>query len=140
MPGSAHLRSLAPAARRRSEHPGRGEAPPRLCFTSTAREREEDGLLSNAQPSAIRSEGSRNRSDSPGVPNKTLAYSRTPAPAAVQCAWCERRFDRADERLTGRVRCARCGVATTTPWPSDEQLSAAYAEWYRPKAGRFSGL
>jgi len=96
--------------------------------------------LSNAQPSAIRSEGSRNRSDSPGVPNKTLAYSRTPAPAAVQCAWCERRFDRADERLTGRVRCARCGVATTTPWPSDEQLSAAYAEWYRPKAGRFSGL
>jgi SAM-dependent methyltransferase len=31
-------------------------------------------------------------------------------------------------------------VATTTPWPSDEQLSAAYADWYRPESGRFSGL
>jgi SAM-dependent methyltransferase len=31
-------------------------------------------------------------------------------------------------------------VATTSPWPSDEQLGAAYADWYRPKAGRFSGL
>jgi len=72
--------------------------------------------------------------------NNTVAYSRTQAPPAVQCAWCERRFDSTDDRLTGRVRCARCGVATTTPWPSDEQLSAAYADWYRPKSGRFSGL
>jgi SAM-dependent methyltransferase len=31
-------------------------------------------------------------------------------------------------------------VATTSPWPSDEQLSAAYADWYRPESGRFSGL
>jgi SAM-dependent methyltransferase len=31
-------------------------------------------------------------------------------------------------------------VATTSPWPSDEQLSAAYADWYRPQSGRFSGL
>jgi SAM-dependent methyltransferase len=31
-------------------------------------------------------------------------------------------------------------VATTSPWPSDEQLSAAYAHWYRPESGRFSGL
>jgi SAM-dependent methyltransferase len=31
-------------------------------------------------------------------------------------------------------------VATTSPWPTDEQLSAAYADWYRPKSGRFSGL
>jgi SAM-dependent methyltransferase len=82
--------------------------------------------LSNAPSSAIR--------------NNTLAYSLTQAPAAVQCAWCERQFDSADERLTGRVRCARCGVATTSPWPSDEQLSAAYADWYRPKSGRFSGV
>jgi SAM-dependent methyltransferase len=31
-------------------------------------------------------------------------------------------------------------VATTSPWPSDEQLADAYAVWYRPGAGRFSGL
>jgi SAM-dependent methyltransferase len=73
-------------------------------------------------------------------PNNTVAYSRTEAPPTMQCAWCEHRFDGADERLTGRVRCARCGVATTSPWPSDEQLSAAYADWYRPKSGRFSGI
>jgi hypothetical protein len=57
--------------------------------------------------------------------NNTLAYSRTEAPPTVQCAWCGHRFDSTDEYLTGRVRCARCGVATTSPWPSDEQLSAA---------------
>jgi SAM-dependent methyltransferase len=83
---------------------------------------------------SIRSQGRRDES------NQTLAYSLTDAPPAAQCAWCERRFDGADERLTGRVRCARCGVATTSPWPSDEQLSAAYADWYRPTSGRFSGV
>jgi SAM-dependent methyltransferase len=31
-------------------------------------------------------------------------------------------------------------VATTSPWPTDEQLSEAYAPWYRPAEGRFSGL
>jgi SAM-dependent methyltransferase len=31
-------------------------------------------------------------------------------------------------------------VATTSPWPSDEQLGEAYAPWYRPEEGRFSGL
>jgi SAM-dependent methyltransferase len=83
---------------------------------------------------SIRSQGRRDES------NQTLAYSLTDAPPAVRCAWCEHPFDRADERLTGRVRCARCGVATTSPWPSDEQLSAAYADWYRPSSGRFSGI
>jgi SAM-dependent methyltransferase len=72
--------------------------------------------------------------------SNTESYARTQAPPAVQCAWCGHRFDGTDERLTGRVRCARCGVATTSPWPSDEQLSAAYAGWYRPKSGRFSGV
>jgi SAM-dependent methyltransferase len=84
--------------------------------------------------SAIRSEGRRNHT------NNALAYSLTGAPPAVRCAWCERQFDGTDERLTGRVRCANCGVATTSPWPSDEQLSAAYAQWYRPTSGRFSGV
>jgi SAM-dependent methyltransferase len=31
-------------------------------------------------------------------------------------------------------------VATTSPWPSDEQLADAYAVWYRPEGGRFSGI
>jgi len=75
-----------------------------------------------------------------GPSNNTLEYSRTQAPPTVECAWCGRRFDDTDERLTGRVLCSRCGVATTTPWPSDEQLGAAYADWYRPTSGRFSGL
>jgi hypothetical protein len=100
----------------------------------------EDGLLSNAKSSAIRPEGRRAKGGSPRQGSNTVAYSHTGGTPAVQCAWCERWFDGTDDRLTGRVRCARCGVATTTPWPSDEQLSAAYADWYRPKAGRFSGL
>ena len=95
--------------------------------------------MPNARSLAIRSEGRRNKSGSHRESN-TLAYSRTQAPPAAQCAWCGRRFDSTDEYLTGRVRCARCGVATTSPWPSDEQLSAAYADWYRPESGRFSGL
>jgi SAM-dependent methyltransferase len=70
----------------------------------------------------------------------TLAYSRVQAPPASQCAWCGHEFDEADERLTGRTRCARCGVATTSPWPDDQLLSESYADWYRPSSGRFSGL
>ncbi|MBW3593945.1 MAG: class I SAM-dependent methyltransferase [Actinobacteria bacterium] len=33
--------------------------------------------------------------------------------------------------------CAWCGVATTYPWPTEDELSAAYTGWYRPAAGRF---
>ncbi len=76
----------------------------------------------------------------PNALTPALAYSRTQAPPAVRCAWCGHRFDSTDDQLAGRVRCGRCGVATTSPWPSDEQLSAAYADWYRPASGRFSGL
>lgn len=72
--------------------------------------------------------------------NPALAYSRTAAPAASECAWCERPFDGNDEHRNGRILCAKCGVATTSPWPSDEQLADAYAVWYRPEAGRFSGV
>ncbi len=96
--------------------------------------------MPNAKSLAIRPEGRGNKGRSQRESNNTLAYSRTQARATVQCAWCDRRFDSTDEYLTGRVRCARCGVATTSPWPSDEQLSAAYADWYRPQSGRFSGL
>jgi len=72
--------------------------------------------------------------------NPAVAYSRLPAPAATECAWCGHHFDGGDEYRPGRIKCARCGVGTTSPWPSDEQLGAAYAVWYRPQGGRFSGL
>ena len=72
--------------------------------------------------------------------SNSLAWSRALAPAATQCAWCEHQFDGADDRSTGRVWCARCGVATTSPWPSASQLNEAYGSWYRPAAGRFSGI
>jgi SAM-dependent methyltransferase len=38
------------------------------------------------------------------------------------------------------VRCGHCGVANTYPWPTDAELDAAYGSWYRPAAGRFSGV
>jgi SAM-dependent methyltransferase len=79
-------------------------------------------------------------SDSPREANPAVAYSRIEAPAASECAWCGHHFDSADEHRVGRIRCAECGVATTSPWPSDEQLGEAYAPWYRPEGGRFSGL
>src|SRR5262249_20486799 len=44
------------------------------------------------------------------------------------------------DRRTGRVWCARCRVATTSPWPTPAQLDEAYGSWYRPTGGRFSGL
>ncbi len=96
--------------------------------------------MSDVRSSAIRSQSRRDNRGSLGASNNTEAYARIPAPPAIRCAWCDHQFDRADQHLTGRVRCARCGVATTSPWPSDEQLSEAYADWYRPTSGRFSGL
>jgi SAM-dependent methyltransferase len=74
------------------------------------------------------------------VANPAKAYASTAGPAATECAWCGHRFDDRDEHRPGRIKCAQCGVATTSPWPSDEQLGAAYAVWYRPEEGRFSGL
>jgi SAM-dependent methyltransferase len=79
-------------------------------------------------------------SDSPRDVNPAVAYSRLDAPPASECAWCGHSFDGGDEHRPGRIRCAKCGVATTSPWPSDEQLGEAYAPWYRPEDGRFSGL
>jgi len=56
------------------------------------------------------------------------------------CVWCGAPLGRSATRLTGRVRCAACGAATTDPWPSEEELSGAYGEWYRPASGRRFGL
>ena len=36
--------------------------------------------------------------------------------------------------------CAACGVANTYPFPTAEELDAAYSTWYRPGSGRFSGV
>lgn len=53
------------------------------------------------------------------------------------CAWCESEIEADSLRLAGRVECARCGVATTDPWPTRAELAEAYGGWYRPDAGRF---
>lgn len=55
------------------------------------------------------------------------------------CAWCGRAFDDDDERGAGLCHCRACGAATTDPWPDDATLDRAYADWYRPGSGRFSG-
>lgn len=36
--------------------------------------------------------------------------------------------------------CERCGAWTTDPAPGESELDQAYAGWYRPAAGRFSGF
>ena len=69
----------------------------------------------------------------------TQAEPAAPERAGAHCRWCGARFDDRATALGGRVRCGRCGVATTQPWPSPRELDAAYADWYRPAGGRFSG-
>lgn len=68
------------------------------------------------------------------------ASSGTIARPAEECAWCGHRFCGDDEPRLGRVRCGHCGVATTSPWPSDEQLATAFAVPYLPKSGRLSRI
>ena len=60
-------------------------------------------------------------------------------PPATACAWCGAPLGDDAVHRAGRTECARCGVATTDPWPSPETLDRAYAGWYRPASGRFSG-
>lgn len=59
-----------------------------------------------------------------------------PPPA---CAWCAAAFPAAAAPAPGGLRCAACGVTTTSPWPTDDELAVAYAGFYRPESGRFSG-
>jgi len=58
-------------------------------------------------------------------------------PAA--CAWCGVGFPIGARRVPGGLRCGTCGVTTTAPWPTDAELDVAYAGFYRPESGRFSG-
>ncbi len=59
---------------------------------------------------------------------------------ARPCAWCGTPLGAGVQRLARRVRCTRCGVANTDPWPTEAELDAAYAGWYRPSGGRFGGV
>jgi 2-polyprenyl-3-methyl-5-hydroxy-6-metoxy-1,4-benzoquinol methylase len=63
--------------------------------------------------------------------------SAAPAPGG-SCRWCGRTFTASATRLRERALCARCGAATSDP-VSEEELDRAYAGWYRPDDGRFSG-
>jgi SAM-dependent methyltransferase len=56
------------------------------------------------------------------------------------CVWCGTPFGDDAVRRSGLIRCARCGAATSDPWPSDEELSDAYGAWYRPESGRRFGV
>src|SRR3954463_2635729 len=58
---------------------------------------------------------------------------------ATNCAWCRADLPENASREGGRVRCERCGAATTDPWPSERTLAQAYEGWYRPSGGRFAG-
>jgi SAM-dependent methyltransferase len=57
-----------------------------------------------------------------------------------RCLWCGEPIEDPALRLAGRVRCPACGSETTDPMPSEADLAEAYGSWYRPDAGRFSGL
>lgn len=73
----------------------------------------------------------------PSVAERSRRRSRS---VVTDCVWCGAPFDGDARRLRGRTRCARCGAATTDPWPTPEELDLAYGSWYRPASGarRFS--
>jgi SAM-dependent methyltransferase len=59
--------------------------------------------------------------------------------APATCPWCESPLPAGAAALPGRVVCPACHVGVTSPWPTDAELDAAYATFYRPDSGRFSG-
>jgi SAM-dependent methyltransferase len=72
--------------------------------------------------------------------NAAVAHARTAGRPATACAWCGQRFSGDEEYRPGRIRCVRCGTATTSPWPGDEQLAAAYPATRRPEGGWFARI
>jgi SAM-dependent methyltransferase len=54
------------------------------------------------------------------------------------CPWCEAPLPPPRRAEWHVVACPTCGVGVTRPWPSDDELAAAYAR-YRPESGRFGG-
>jgi SAM-dependent methyltransferase len=75
------------------------------------------------------------------VPSATTTGEPTSAPPAgpAHCPWCATSTATATPSGGRRVRCSGCGVQLTWPWPDAAELDAAYAGWYRPEGGRFSG-
>src|SRR3954469_10261752 len=69
----------------------------------------------------------------------SVAHAPTADLPATICAWCRADLPEHASRHGGRVRCERCGAATTDPWPSERTLAQAYEGWYRPSGGRFAG-
>jgi SAM-dependent methyltransferase len=67
------------------------------------------------------------------------ARSAIPDASQPPCAWCGSPLGEDATARSGGLACARCGVTTTYPWPSDAELDAAYAGYYRPPGGRFTG-
>lgn len=64
---------------------------------------------------------------------------REAASGPAACPWCGAATADAVRVGERRVRCRGCGVQLTWPWPDEAELDAAYATWYRPEGGRFSG-
>jgi SAM-dependent methyltransferase len=69
----------------------------------------------------------------------SVAQAPSADPPTTTCAWCRADLPADAARGGGRVRCERCGAATTDPWPSERTLAQAYEGWYRPGGGRFAG-
>lgn len=66
------------------------------------------------------------------------------AGAKAVCAWCGAPLELEPDGDAAAgpaqaVACARCGVRTTLPSPSDAELEHAYGGSYRPPGGRFAG-
>lgn len=76
---------------------------------------------------------------SPHAAGPQAAAASRVAPGPAACPWCGAPTAQAFPSGTRRIRCAGCGVQLTWPWPAPAELDAAYASWYRPDGGRFSG-
>jgi SAM-dependent methyltransferase len=74
-----------------------------------------------------------------GVDSATGAAAHS-ADARRLCGWCGYALVPDAGRLSGRLRCGRCGAQTTWPRPTEAELDRAYGSWYRPPGGRFAGL
>lgn len=77
---------------------------------------------------------------SPSVATSVPVPDVSSAPSPSHCIWCGRAFTLDDTRGLAWVNCTECGVASTSPWPSRDELDLAYSTWYRPSSGRFGGL
>lgn len=61
-----------------------------------------------------------------------------PVDPPAACGWCDAPLGSAPAGAEYTVaRCTSCGAYTTVPQPTDAELDAAYAGWYRPSEGRF---